>query len=99
MLEVETSTDFLADPCRQPSPLAGADGLVPRLEVVDALGHEDRERAGEDEVVELAARVVDDPVPLRLVDHLAAILVEHAGGARVEHEQPRVAEVAVIRPA
>jgi hypothetical protein len=43
--------------------------------------------------------VLDDPVPLGLVDHLAALLVEDPGGARVDHEQARVAEVTVVRPA
>ena len=61
--------------------------------------HEDRQRARDHEVVERAARVLDDPVPLLLVDHVAPAVGEHARRARVEHEQPRVAEVAVERPA
>ena len=82
-----------------PSPGAGADRFIPGFEVVDPFRHEDWERAGDDEVVELAVCVVDDPVPFLFVDHLAVVLVEDAGGARVDHEQPRVAEVAVVRPA
>ena len=62
-------------------------------------GQEDGQRAGDDHVVERAARVVDDPVPLVVVDHLAPAVDEHARRARVEHEQARVAEVAVERPA
>ena len=81
------------------APAPVADRLVPRLEVVDPVRHEDGQRARDHEVVERAARVVDDPVPLLLVDHLAAAVGEHARGARVEDEEPRVAEVAVVGPA
>ena len=82
---------------RAPAPVAQR--FVPRLEVVDAVRKEDRQRARDHEMVELAARVVDDPVPFLLVDHVAPPLGEHARGARVEHEEPRVAEVAVVGPA
>jgi hypothetical protein len=43
--------------------------------------------------------MVDDPVPLFLVDHLATTFAEDACSTRVDHEQSRVAEVAIVRPA
>ena len=78
---------------------AVADGLVPRLEVVDAVRHEDRQGARDDQMVERAVRVLDDPVPLVGIDHVAPPFDENAGRARVDHQQPRTAEVAVVGPA
>ena len=43
--------------------------------------HEDGQRARDHEMVEGAQRMVDDPVPLLLVDHLATAVGEHARGA------------------
>ena len=60
--------------------------------------HEDRQRRRDDQVVEGAAGVLGDPVPFLLVDHVAAPLDEDAGGARVDHQQPRVGRSRGSRP-
>ena len=61
--------------------------------------HEYGQRARDHEMVERAQRVLDDPVPLLLIDHLATPFGEHARGTRVDDEEPGVAEVAVVGPA
>ncbi len=99
VLEVDRAAQALAQSCRDPAPASGAHGFVPGLEVVDPVGHEDRQRARDHQVVELAERVVDQPVPLVLVDHLPTAVAEHAGGAGIDDQQPRLAEVAVEGPA
>src|SRR5689334_16313588 len=43
--------------------------------------------------------MLDDPVPLLLVDHLPPAVRQHARGARVQDEEARVSEVTVERPA
>ncbi len=81
MLEVDRTAEALAQSCRDPSPAPRADGFVPGLEVMDPRRHEDRQGARDDQVIERAERVLDHPVPLLLVDHLAALVAEHPGGA------------------
>jgi hypothetical protein len=66
---------------------------------MDADWQEYRQRARDDHVVEGSARVIDDPVPLVVIDHLTAAVREHPRGTRVEHEQASIAEVSVERPA
>ena len=99
VLEVERAPQLLAGPRGQASPGARADRLVPGLELVDPGRHEHGQGARDDQVVVGAARVLDDPVPLLGVDHVAAALGEHARRARVDHDQPRAPEVAVEREA
>ena len=99
VLEVERAPELLACARGEAAPRAGADRLVPGLDVVDARGHEDGQRARDDQVVVGAARVLGDPLPLLLVDHVALAVGEHARGARVDHDEPRAAEVAVEREA
>ena len=42
---------------------------------------------------------LDDPGPLFLVDHGAAVIFQHAAASGVHHQEARVAEVAVVAPA
>ena len=55
-------------------------------------------RRRDDQMIERAAGVVDDPLPFVRVDHVPVPVGEHAGCARVDHEQARPPEVAVVRP-
>ena len=80
------------------APGARAHRLAPRLQVVHAGRQEHRHRADDDQVVEVPAAVHADPLPLAVVDHVAAAVREHAGRTRVDHQHPRAAEVAVARP-
>jgi hypothetical protein len=50
-------------------------------------------------VVEIPRGHLDDPGPLFLVDHGAAVFFQHAAAPGVHHQEARVAEVAVVAPA
>ncbi len=90
----------LAGGRRDLAPGAVADRLVPRLQVVQAGREQERQRRADQQVVELAVRVLLEPLPLVRVEHRALVRrVEHAAGARVDHDQPRAAEVAAVAPA
>src|SRR6202012_1687181 len=56
--------------------VAGA--LVPGLEAVEPGGEEPGDGGGDQQVVEVALGLVDDPGPLLVVDHAARALGEHA---------------------
>ena len=88
VLEIHGAAEVLAQPSNEAPPAPVAQRLVPGLEMVDAVGQEHRKRARDHEMVEGAARVLDDPVPFGLVDHLAAALGENPRRPRVEHEHP-----------
>ena len=72
MLEIDGSPQALAQVRCETTPAPGAQRLVPGLEMVNPRRQEHRQGAGDDHVVECTARVVDDPVPLLVVDHLPA---------------------------
>ena len=92
--------DLLAGERRRLAPGAVADRLVPRLQVVQGGCEQQRERRAEQQVVEVALGVVLEPLPLVGVEHRALLgRVEHPPGARVDHHQPRTAEVAAVAPA
>src|SRR5215207_9216083 len=99
VLEVEDLADELAEPRRMAAPGALADGLVPRFEVVQTRGQEDREGGSEEEVVVVSCRLLLNPGPLVIVEHGAFAFVEHASSARIHHDQAHVPEVAVEAPA
>ena len=98
VLEVDGAAKLLGKPCRRPAPALGADRFVPGLEVMDSRCHEYRERARDHQVIEVPVRVLDQPLPFFVVDHLALLVAEDTGGARVDDEQPRIAEVTVEGP-
>jgi hypothetical protein len=81
VLEVEPATHLLAQPVADASPRAVADRLVPRLQVVQAVAEQQRQRRRDDEVVVAADEALLDPLPLVVVDHAPAALLEHAAGA------------------
>jgi hypothetical protein len=99
VLEIDAAAKLLGEPGHGAAPGSRADGFVPGLEVVDPRRHEDRERARDHEVVEFTEGMLDQPVPFLFVDHLALFVAENAGGARVDDEESRVAEVPVEGPA
>ena len=83
-----------------PAPGAVADRLVPGLEVVQRRRQQERQRRPDQQVVEVAVRVLLEPLPLARVEHRAVLgRVEHPARARVDHDQPRGAEVAAVAPA
>ena len=88
VLEVHRPTQPLAESLKERTPSTIADRLVPRLQVVDAGSEEDREARRDDEVIERAVRVFDDPVPFLLRHHLPSAFDDDPGSARVEDEKP-----------
>ena len=83
VLEVHGAPEPFAQTLRERTPRAIADGLVPRLEVVDARWQEDRQRRRQYQVVESTAGVLGDPLPFLLVDHVSSPLDGDARRARV----------------
>ena len=83
----------------QAAPGPVADALAPGLEVMEAGGEQEGDGRPEDQVVEVALGVLEDPVPLLVVDDLALARVEHPSGARVDEDHARAAEVAAEAPA
>ena len=81
MVEVDRPPQPLRRPRRPLAVGAVADHLVPGLEPVEAGGEEPRHRGRDQQVVEVALGLGDDPVPLLLVDHPPGALVEHPAGA------------------
>ena len=98
VLEVERATQLLAQTCGEPAPRPGAHSLAPRLQVVHPGREEHRHRADDHEVIERAAAVLDDPLPLLVVHHVAASIGEHPCGAGVDDQHARPPEVAEVRP-
>jgi len=88
VLQVERPPEPLARSHRRAAPRARAHRLVPRLQVVHAQRHEDRQGAHDDEVVERLVAAVADPGPLLGVHHVAVVVVQHARGAGVDHDHP-----------
>src|SRR6187551_3217104 len=99
MLEIHGAPDSLAEASEEAAPSPCAQRLIPRLKMVDPARQEHRKGAGDNQVVECAARMVDDPVPFLVVDHLPPTVRQHARGARVQDEEARVSEVTVEGPA
>ena len=77
MLHVEGAPQLLADAFEALAPGALANGLVPRLDVVEAGRHEHRQRVDQQQVVVAAAGVLLDPRPLVVIGH-RAMRVERA---------------------
>ena len=88
MLEVHGPPQPLTESLEEGTPSTIADRLVPCLQVVDPGRKEHREARRDDEVVERAVRVFDDPVPLLLRHHLPSAFDDDPGSARVEDEKP-----------
>jgi hypothetical protein len=65
---------------------------------VQAGRQEDRIRGREQQVVEVTAAGVQDPVPFVVVEDRAPALPEVATRAIVDHDQPRAADVALEAP-
>jgi hypothetical protein len=63
--------------------------------MVDRRRQEVGQRGAEQEMVEVAGGAIDDPGPLLVVDHLPCAF-ENPAGTRVQHDQPRAPEVAVV---
>ena len=94
VLEVEGAPHPLTEADAETTPRAVADPLVPPLQVVDAAGHERRQRRPDEKVSGVGVAVVDDPRPLVVVDDRAFPRLEHAPVAGVDHDERDVAEPA-----
>ena len=88
VFQVKLPAHPLADAGGALAPGAAADGLVPRLQAVDAVREQQRQRSGEHHVVPVAGHRLGDPLPLRLAHHQPPALVEHPAAARVDHDDP-----------
>ena len=97
VLEIERAAELLGSAGGKAAPGARADGFAPGLQPVGTGSHEDRQGARENEVVECAACVVGDPLPLLVVDHVAPAVGQHARCAGVDHHETGAAEIAVER--
>jgi hypothetical protein len=99
VVEVERLANPLAELRRGLAPRARADLLVPGLQVVE--GGREQVRIGhrEQEVVEVAADRVAEPLPLLVVEHEALALAEHPARATIDPDEARAAEVAAEAPA
>src|SRR5436190_15999173 len=86
VLKVKLAAYPLADAGGALAPGALADGLVPRLQAVDAVREQQRQRTGEHHVVPVAGHRLGDPLPLRLAHHQPPPFVEHPAAARVDHD-------------
>ena len=100
VLEVEPLADLLAQPRGQAAPGAGADRLVPALQLVQPVRQQQRQRGGDQQVVDVAGQLLAGPRPLLVGEHLAlGVVADDPAGARVEDDQARGAEVARVAPA
>jgi hypothetical protein len=66
VLEVDRLADLLGQPRRRPAPGPVADCFVPRFQVVQTVEQQQRQRRGDQQVVEIAGDTVFDPRPLLL---------------------------------
>ncbi len=99
VLQVHRSTDPFATPGEEPATRAGAERLVPRLDIVEGAGQEPGHRGDDDEVLE--GSVVDlvfDPLELGVADHGPAPIRQHPAAAGIDDEHPDLAEIAPVRP-
>ena len=62
--------------------------LVDRLEVVDALRDEERQRRADEQVVDVAAQLAVEPGHLVVVEDRALVRLQHPGRPRVHHHEP-----------
>jgi hypothetical protein len=76
VFEIDLAPKRFPQPGEDPAPGASCQSLAPGLRKVRGAREEERQRAREQKVVELAAAQVDDPGPLLVVHHLAAPVLE-----------------------
>ena len=98
VLEVECATHLLPPPRDSGAPRAFGHRLVDGLEVVDALGDEERQRGPDEQVVDVTAQLAVEPGHLGVVEDGAPVRVQHAGCSRVDDHQLGLAEVSGIAP-
>ena len=98
MLEIDGAAETLREPSRELAPTAVTDGFVPRLEEVNAVRKEGRERRRDYEVIVGAASMIDDPAPFLRVDHRASVLCDDASCAAIDDKQACPSKVAEVRP-
>ena len=73
VLEVDGLTQLLRQERRRTAPRPLGRGLVERLEHVQALGHEERQRGADEQVLDVAAQLVIEPAQFVRVEHRAVI--------------------------
>src|SRR4029453_9512675 len=76
VIAVESTPDFLADPGRRLAPDAVPDRFVTGLQIMQPGRQEIGIRGPDQQVVEVAPRLVLDPVPLVLVEDRSPALLE-----------------------
>ncbi len=102
VLQVRRAPQFLAEPCPARAPLPAAQRGVPRLRLVDQRRQQPRQRRADQQVVAGLRRVQGlfaQPRRLAGVEHRPVLLVQDAGRAAVDHQDPGPAEVAAVAPA
>ena len=86
-------------PARRAPPLPVAEPLVPGLQVMEAGREQVGHRGADQQVVEVAAAVVDDPLPDLVVEDRAPLLGQDPGRAGVHEDRPHPVDVAAEAPA
>src|SRR5207253_3160882 len=100
VVEVDFAPQLLARPGGQPAPGIALDQLlVPGLETVEGRGEEPGDRGADQQVVEVAFAVLDDPFPLFVVDDRPPPVLQHPRRPRVYEDRTGAAEVAAEAPA
>src|SRR3954453_12151494 len=98
MIEIDGASDPLPHLCRERSPCAIADPLAPYLGVVHPVGEDVRVGGGDDQVVEVAVRLVTDPLPFVVVEDRSPALVQDSSHARVHDDDAVSPEVPMEAP-
>src|SRR3954447_20264432 len=99
VVEVDLAPQLLTGPGDGPAPGTVAEPLVPGLEPVEGGGEEPGDGGRDEQVVEVAARAVDDPLPLFVVADRPPVPLEDRPGPGVDEDRPGAAEVAAEAPA
>ncbi len=99
VLEVGALAGPLPEPHPRCTPRALGDRLAEGLDVVQPGRQQERQRRADQEVVDVAVQLRVQPHQLAVVEHRAALRLEHAGRAGVDDDQPGLGvEVAGVAP-